>query len=68
MPADNETTNFSQDYELDRRLRHNGFRGTVGNREALRQLKKEKYGSTVLTHAQTDALINAHAKEFEKES
>lgn len=67
-PKDRKVVNFSEDYELNNRLRQNGKRQTEENREALRKIgdkAKEQLDKRVLTHDNLDEAIQKNKNKLE---
>ncbi|KDM90512.1 hypothetical protein [Photobacterium galatheae] len=69
MPtSDKKHVNFSEEHELNNRLRQNDKRQTEANREQLKEIgkqAKEDLGKTRLTHAELDNAIKKNQKDFE---
>ena len=69
MPVkDNKLVNFSEDYELNNRLRRNGKRQTEENRQELKKVgakAKKKLDKTRLTHLELDQAIEKNLDKFQ---
>lgn len=61
--SDNETVDFSQDHELNYKLKKHGLSQTKENREALVKLAE---GKETLPHAEVDALIENNKGDFKE--
>ncbi|ABZ76694.1 conserved hypothetical protein [Shewanella halifaxensis HAW-EB4] len=65
MPKDKKLVNFSEDHELNNRLRRNNKRQTEENRQKLKNIgdkAKKQLDKTRLTHEDLDKAIE-HNKE-----
>ncbi|MEZ9448882.1 hypothetical protein BCU98_19790 [Vibrio splendidus] len=68
MPKDKKLVNFSEDYELNNRLRRNKMRQTEDNRKKLKDLgdkTKKQLDKTRLTHDDLDNAISQNTDKFE---
>ncbi|MEZ8439432.1 hypothetical protein AB6D90_25120 [Vibrio splendidus] len=68
MPKDKKLVNFSEDYELNNRLRRNKMRQTEDNRKKLKDLgdkTKKQLDKTRLTHDDLDNEISQNTDKFE---
>lgn len=68
MPKDKKLVNFSEDYELNNRLRRNKMRQTEDNRKKLKDLgdkTKKQLDKTRLTHDNLDNAISQNTDKFE---
>lgn len=61
--SDRDTVNFSQDYELNYKLKKYGLSQTKENREVLVKLAD---GKNLLSHAEVDALIEKNKADFKE--
>lgn len=65
---DNKHVNFSEDYELNNRLRSNGLRQTKENRERLTELgnkTEEQLGKRVISHSELDNAVKKNKGKFD---
>lgn len=65
---DKKHVNFSEDYELNNRLRKNGLRQTQENRDKLTDLgnsTKAKLDKRVLTHEDLDQALEKNKDRFD---
>lgn len=69
MPVkDKKLVNFSEDYELNNRLRRNGKRQTEDNRQELKKVgvrAKKQLDKSRLTHSELDQAIENNSNKFE---
>ncbi|WP_194091611.1 hypothetical protein [Vibrio hibernica] len=68
MPKDKKLVNFSEDYELNNRLRNNNKRQTEENRQKLKTIgdkAKKQLDKTRLTHEELDKAIERNKKELD---
>ncbi|WP_045395425.1 hypothetical protein [Vibrio campbellii] len=68
MPKDKKLVNFSEDYELNNRLRRNNKRQTEENRQKLKDIgdkAKKQLDKTRLTHEDLDKAIERNKGKLE---
>ncbi|AXN29773.1 hypothetical protein [Vibrio coralliilyticus] len=68
MPKDKKLVNFSEDYELNNRLRRNNKRQTEDNRQKLKDIgdkTKKQLDKTRLTHEDLDKAIERNIDKLE---
>ncbi|CDT62606.1 conserved hypothetical protein [Vibrio coralliirubri] len=68
MPKDKKLVNFSEDYELNNRLRRNNKRQTEENRQKLKNIgdkAKKQLDKTRLTHEELDKAIECNKEKLD---
>jgi len=68
MPKDKKLVNFSEDYELNNRLRRNNKRQTEENRQKLKDIgdkAKKQLDKTRLTHEDLDKAIERNKDKLD---
>ncbi|ENY6494659.1 hypothetical protein ACOIYM_000849 [Vibrio parahaemolyticus] len=68
MPKDNKLVNFSEDHELNNRLKRNNKRQTEENRQKLKDIgdnAKRQLNKTRLTHEELDTAIEQNKDKLE---
>ncbi|KHT44090.1 hypothetical protein [Vibrio sinaloensis] len=68
MPKDKKLVNFSEDHELNNRLKRNNKRQTEENRQKLKNIgdnAKRQLNKTRLTHEELDTAIEQNKDKLE---
>lgn len=68
MPKDKKLVNFSEDYELNNRLKRNNKRQTEENRQKLKNIgdkAKKQLDKTRLTHEELDKAIERNKEQLD---
>ncbi|EGQ8128819.1 hypothetical protein ACJO2A_23150 [Vibrio parahaemolyticus] len=68
MPKDKKLVNFSEDHELNNRLKRNNKRQTEENRQKLKDIgdnAKRQLNKTRLTHEELDTAIEQNKDKLE---